>query len=1140
MWKKSKRTLSLFLCLIMTLSLVPTAFAAPIDGTEPKTSVQAEANDLNITKKVVDNGDGTYDLVMEAFATGTSQVTTVSKPLDIVLVLDVSGSMNDETTTRTYTAQDSKDYSYKAIDRSPTQYYYKDSNGQYYPVYAGYNWHLFSPDEYYLYYRVGNRNYRIGDTVTSQDQTIYSGVLYTVTVTTATKMESMKAATKKFIDTVAADATASNVNHRISVVKFAGTKKGSIGNDFYWEGVYEYNNSQTVIGLTDAKTGATTLNAKVDDLRAGGATRADFGMQLADGLLANTSADRQKVVVMFTDGEPTNSNSFQNSVANGAISAAKTMKNSGTMIYTVGMIANPSANVQNFLDYVSSNYPNAKSMSKPGQKIAEGAYSSIVSDGAGLDDVFQKIANEAVSSASAANESSSITDTLSSYFNFKLTDDDELAKCIVQKVPCTGENTWGTPEDITSEVSIIQNGKDIQVSGYNYTDANNLVVQKADGSWQGYKLVLTFSIVPDADAEWQAGTHYYPTNNTDNSKAGIYAEDGTEILALTESPEAPVTAAKVIYQVTGDKPATSDALPNEAVYLANKVVSVADGLTTTETTKDGKTGVWTFNGWDRSGDFIMPGTDVVITGTWSFTYTEKTDVTMTKVWDDDNNRDGVRPESISVQLLDSENNVVGNPVTLTAQNAVENGNWTYTWNVMKYDANGNEISYHVAEVSSDNNYTSAVSGMTITNTHEVSRVDVTMTKIWDDDNNRDGVRPESIDVQLYANGVPCGDVVTVKADGNGTWTHTWNGLHANDNGEAITYTVQEVSEDENYKPSYSEDTLTITNLHTVATTDKTVTKVWDDDNNRDGLRPETVVVNLLANGEVVNEAELSSANQWTYTWKDLYVNDGGEPITYTVEEVDVAGGYDAKAEGMAVGNIHKPATIRKTVTKIWNDDENHDGLRPETVTINLLANGKVLNKVELSSANQWTYTWEGLYVNDGGKPIVYTVEEVNVDENYTVSYDVDANGGLIVTNTHIPETVDICVEKIWKGDAEANRPKDITVNILANGEIVESVSLTAENNWVGALRGMPVYKNGKKIVYSVEEKTVTGYTATYSANTNGTFVITNTWNIVDPVSPPESPKTGDTGHVFLWLALLFISGGAVIGTMVISRKKKCN
>ena len=191
MWKKSKRTLSLFLCLIMTLSLVPTAFAAPIDGTEPKTSVQAEANDLNITKKVVDNGDGTYDLVMEAFATGTSQVTTVSKPLDIVLVLDVSGSMNDETTTRTYTAQDSKDYSYNAIDRSPTQYYYKDSNGQYYPVYAGYNWHLFSPDEYYLYYRIGNRNYRIGDTVTSQDQTIYSGVLYTVTVTTATKMESM-------------------------------------------------------------------------------------------------------------------------------------------------------------------------------------------------------------------------------------------------------------------------------------------------------------------------------------------------------------------------------------------------------------------------------------------------------------------------------------------------------------------------------------------------------------------------------------------------------------------------------------------------------------------------------------------------------------------------------------------------------------------------------------------------------------------------------------------------------------------------------------------------------------------------------------------------------------------------------------
>ena len=604
-----KQKISAVLMIIaVLLCFMPTmTFANQTSTTESepdaKTLVQEKANDLSITKRVVTNSDGSYDLVLEAFATGTSQVTTVSKPLDIVLVLDVSGSMDETTTTRTYTAQDSKDYSYSSIRNSRTQYYYKDSNEQYYPVYAGYDWHLFGSTEYYLYYQIGNRSYSIGKTVTGINQTIYAGVQYTATTKTAKKLDSMKSAAKNFVNTVAADAAVNNVDHKIAVVKFAGTKSSTIDNDGYYDGLYWYNYSQPVVGLTEAKTGATTLKEKIDALKAAGATQADFGMQLANDLLPDTSADRQKVVVLFTDGEPTSKNSFERPVADAAISAAKKMKDAGTVIYTVGMIANPSDNVENFLKYTSSNYLDAVSMKEPGNKTDGSNYSMIVTDGSNLDDVFQRIASEAVSSAASADETSLLKDTLSPYFNFKLNADNKLDNCKVEKVPCTGENTWGTPEDITKQVNVEFNGKNIRVSGFDYIDDNNLVVQKTDGNWRGHKLVLTFSIVPDRTAVWQTGTHDYPTNNTDESKAGLYASDDSEMLTLPKSPMLPLTAYAVTY---------TDGVDDEEIFTDQDYHGLLSGVATPAfngtPTRDG----YKFTGWN-------PAVAETVTGNATYT-----------------------------------------------------------------------------------------------------------------------------------------------------------------------------------------------------------------------------------------------------------------------------------------------------------------------------------------------------------------------------------------------------------------------------------------------------------------------------------------------------------------------------------------
>ena len=419
-----------------------------------------------------------------------------------------------------------------------------------------------------------------------------------------------------------------------------------------------------------------------------------------------------------------------------------------------------------------------------------------------------------------------------------------------------------------------------------------------------------------------------------------------------------------------------------------------------------------------------------------------TTFTVNKVWNDDNDRDNLRPNFVNVVLMNSANKA--GEATLNAANQ-----WSYTWDgLRKYDDNGGEIVYTVVETSNDNNYTASVEGSTITNTHKVDMVVVTMTKVWKDDDNRNGVRPESVDIQLYANGEAYGDIVTVEANNKGVWTYTWDGLYANENGEPIVYTVKEVNVDENYTASYSEDTLTITNTHEPETVSKTVTKIWDDDDNRDGVRPESVTVKLMNGTETVGTAELNDANQWTYTWKDLYANENGEPITYTVEEVNVAEGYEADVDGMTI------------------------------------------------------------------------------------------------TNTHVPATTNIYVTKFWKGDTEADRPESITVNVLADGKVVESMELTAADNWAGSLLDMPAYANGKAIVYTVEEKAVEGYTAAYSTDANGGLIITNTLvpaPTVDPGSnvdpePAPTPQTGDSSNMVLYIVLAVMAMAGVCAMVFVPKK----
>ena len=172
---------------------------------------------------------------------------------------------------------------------------------------------------------------------------------------------------------------------------------------------------------------------------------------------------------------------------------------------------------------------------------------------------------------------------------------------------------------------------------------------------------------------------------------------------------------------------------------------------------------------------------------------------------------------------------------------------------------------------------------------------VQVNKVWNDNNNQDGLRPGDIEVELLKNGEGTGNTVTLN-DGN-NWTATFDNLPINENGEKITYTVSEIKVD-GYAVNITqngENNFTITNTHTPGVTSVSVNKVWDDQDDQDGLRPESVVIELLKNGESLDPQQtvtLNEENHWTGTFNNLPIKENGVEVEYTVREITQIEGYE--------------------------------------------------------------------------------------------------------------------------------------------------------------------------------------------------------------------------------------------------------
>ena len=240
------------------------------------------------------------------------------------------------------------------------------------------------------------------------------------------------------------------------------------------------------------------------------------------------------------------------------------------------------------------------------------------------------------------------------------------------------------------------------------------------------------------------------------------------------------------------------------------------------------------------------------------------------------------------------------------------------------------------------------------------------------------------------------------------WSYSFKELPRYYQGEEITYTIVEdtvygyvtnIDSETIHDENTTKVTInsTITNTHEKEVTEVSGTKTWVDDDNYDGLRPESININLYANGELLETRTVTSEDNWTYSFKDLEKYHDGELIHYTIDESDVFG-YIKEIQNYNVINTHNHEVISISLKKTWVDNDDADGLRPESIKVKLYADGEYLDTITITKANNWQYIINNLDKYKNGKIINYTIEEELVNE-YTTIYD-----GYNIINIHNPGT----------------------------------------------------------------------------------------------------------------------------------------
>lgn len=489
---------------------------------------------LKLNKTAKANNDGTYTVTLEAYTTGKVTSTTTNIPTDIVLVLDQSGSMarcmeHGQTVEHglgTYSQFDGPysidgTYYLKNNDTKYTQIYYCDGTSIDHKT-SG-NKHV---EGWY-----SSTNHNKGQYLNTQPTEIY----IQDSCTSESRLAALKTAANGFAVEVAAKASANDVNHRIAVVGFAGAASSSYTNTGLFDGssFTKYDSitdDQYKAALKNMNTseGVGSVTASINNLAASGATSIDLGVIMANNIFENNTVvgERNRVVIVFTDGVPTTQTAFDMGVANSAITAAGITKNTHkATVYAIGVFggADPtSAGNSSGGETEKANWFMQNLSSNNGNVSSPSFYLSASNAGA-LNSIFQAISSNITSPDIELGASTQIRDTISPYFKL------QAGKLKAYTVDSTGgENFSSTRKD--ANVTLSNDEKEITLTGFDF-DANFVSTTAKPNTTDDYgrKLILEFVVEREAGF---IGGNGVPTN----AGAGVY-EKPTDTSPIKPFPD---------------------------------------------------------------------------------------------------------------------------------------------------------------------------------------------------------------------------------------------------------------------------------------------------------------------------------------------------------------------------------------------------------------------------------------------------------------------------------------------------------------------------------------------------------------------------------------------------------------------------
>ncbi len=1054
-----KRGLALLMCICMIFTLLP--FSAFADGESYNT--HSETGGVVMDKTVTHVSDDTYKVTLEQYVSGSVTPGTTT-PIDAVLVLDVSGSMDEG-----FGEGDAAYVEEYNPENSNYTYYIKDANGSY----TGVSWcskcKEFTDGCTWFFGHVAGKKYT---PMTSAEDIASDHVQF---FSSNTKITALKSAVNSFIDVIAED----NPTSKIAIVKFAGDKKDTVGNDTYKEGRYTYNYTQIVQNLTEANTdGAASLKAAVNALTASGATAADYGLEKAIdvfGAAGQVPKDRNRVVIMFTDGEPNHDNGFDGRVAKAAIDKAKTLKNEsyGASVYTIGIFDgasvgeslpanNDNGRTNRYMHLVSSNYPEASSMKDTGTGDVTKGFYKVASDANSLGSVFTQL-GEAIGKPSIDLGSTAVlTDNIASNFIAPA----NVADVKVYTADYDGNSkTFGDWEDFPGDVKI--SGNAVTVTGFNYS-ANYVSETQHPGTDNdfGKKLIVEFKITVDR-------TKTYGGTQPANAGANITL-DG-ETIASVGNPQVPVSIVngfsasytnsktydgngftiKDEFEAMLKKDNIADGEKNDYVNITYTVIDEKGGIVGTYVIEANKTtGTWT------------AGSAAAITSPDVGTYNYK----VTCVVSDVNKENGAASVEASgtmtlsiaanTGLIVSGNNYTGkydgashgeaataNVDGATIEYSTDNGaTWTDTVPTIK---DVGEI--NVTVKASMANYSDATATYTLKVTpRTVTLTSETASKPYDGDPL---TRPV---VTIGGDGFVDGEVTDIKAIGSVT------NVSDSPVTNTIVYTTTDEFVEDNYNITKDEGTLTITKSGELSVNAKGYDGKYDG---------QTHNGNVTATEGATLSYSTDGGNTWIAT----------EPTIKNVGEINVTVKASMANYSDATATYTLKVTPRTVTLTSETASKTYDGTPLTRPVVTVTGDGFVDGEVtDIKATGSVTNVSEGSVTNT----IVYTTTDKFVEDNYNIT---KAEGKLSIT----PLAVTVTAKDYTKYVGEKDPAFEATVTGTINNDTVSYTISREKGETAGTYSITPAGAEAQG-----------NYTVTYNA---GTLTI-NRRPYIPPVNPPITDK----------------------------------